>query len=71
MKINKKLLMKAKRLISQTTSAEELYNLSLFTNAYIDSPTKDNKELLEIYCDLIESQIELDKLEEKTKKYVK
>ena len=65
MKINKKLLMKAKRLISQTSSAEELYNLSLFTNAYIDSPTKDNKELLEIYCDLIESQIELDKLEEK------
>ncbi|MBR3230008.1 MAG: hypothetical protein IKF91_04190 [Bacilli bacterium] len=71
MKINKKLLMKVKNIRPQTTSAEELYNLSLFTNAYIDRPTKENKETLEIYCSLIESQIELDKLEEKTKKYVK
>lgn len=71
MKINKKLLMKVKNIIPQTPSAEELYNLSLFTNAYIDRPTKENKETLEIYCSLIESQIELDKLEEKTKKYVK
>ena len=71
MKTNKKLLMKVKKLIHLTKSPEELYYLTKFTNMYIDNPTKENKELLEIYCDLIESSQELDVLEEKTKKYVK
>ena len=71
MKTNKKLLMKVKKLIHLTKSPEELYYLTKFTNMYIDKPTKENKELLEIYCDLIESSQELDVLEEKTKKYVK
>ena len=71
MKTNKNIIMKAKKLIPMTQSPEELYFLATFTNAYLDKPTKDNKELLEIYCELIESSIELDKLEENTKKYVK
>lgn len=71
MKTNKKLLMRAKDLIMQVQVPEQLYNLSMFTNEYIDKPTKNNKEVLEIYCDLIESMNELDLLEEKTKKYVK
>ena len=65
---NKQLLMKVKDLISKTQSPEQLYSLLAFTNMYIDRPTKDNKETLEIYCELIESSIELDILEEKTKK---
>lgn len=68
---NKQLLMKVKDLISKTQSPEQLYSLLAFTNMYIDRPTKDNKETLEIYCELIESSIELDILEEKTKKSVK
>ena len=71
MKTNKKIIMKAKKLIPMTQSPEELYFLATFTNAYLDKPTKDNKELLEIYCELIESSMELDILEENTKKYVK
>lgn len=71
MKTNKKLLMRAKDLIMQVQIPEQLYNLSMFTNEYIDNPTKNNKEVLEIYCDLIESMNELGLLEEKTKKYVK
>lgn len=67
MKTNKKILVRAKEMISKTQSVEELYYLSTFTNAYIDMPTKNNKEVLEIYCDLIESKIELDILEENTK----
>ena len=67
MKTNKKILVRAKEMISKTQSVEELYYLSKFTNAYIDMPTKNNKEVLEIYCDLIESKIELDILEENTK----
>ena len=68
---NKQLLMKVKDLISKTQSPEQLYSLLAFTNMYIDRPTKDNKETLEIYCELIESSIEPDILEEKTKKSVK
>ena len=68
MKTNKKLLMRVKYLISKTKTAEELYYLSTFTNMYINNPTRDNKELLEVYSDLIESSIELDLLEEKTEK---
>lgn len=71
MKTNKGLLIKVKKLIPQTKSPEQLYNLTTFANSYIDKPTKNNKELLEIYCELIESFIELDRLEENTKKYVK
>lgn len=71
MKTNKKLLIRAKNLTMQAETPEQLYNLSIFTNEYIDKPTKNNKEVLEIYCDLIESMIELDLLEEKNKKYVK
>ncbi len=71
MQTNKKLLIRVKKLIPQTNSPEQLYNLTTFTNTYIDKPTKNNKEVLEIYCDLIESYIELDILEENTKKYVK
>ena len=71
MKINKKLLMRVKKLIPMAQSPEELYNLTTFTNTYIDNPTINNKEVLEIYCDLIESSIELDILEKNTKKYVK
>lgn len=71
MKANKDLLIKAKKTIKSVQSAEQLYNLSIFTNEYIDKPTRDNKEVLEIYCDLIESMVELDSLEENTKKYVK
>ena len=71
MNINKELLLKAKKAIKSVQSAEQLYNLSIFTNQYIDKPTRDNKEVLEIYCDLIESIVELDNLEENTKKYVK
>ena len=65
---NKQLLMKVKDLISKTQSPEQLYSLLAFTNMYIDRPTKDNKETLEIYCELIESSIELYIIEEKTKK---
>ena len=68
---NKQLLMKVKELIPQTQSSEQMYSLTTLANIYIDSPTKDNKETLEIYCDLIESSIELDLLEENTKKCVK
>ncbi len=68
MKTNKKLLIRAKNLTMQAETPEQLYNLSIFTNEYIDKPTKNNKEVLEIYCDLIESMIELDLLEEKNKK---
>lgn len=68
MKTNKKLLIRAKKLTMQAETPEQLYNLSIFTNEYIDKPTKNNKEVLEIYCDLIESMIELDLLEEKNKK---
>lgn len=71
MKTNKGLLIKVKKLIPQTQSPEELYFLATFTNAYLNKPTKDNKELLEVYCELIESSMELDILEENTKKYVK
>lgn len=71
MKTNKNIIMKAKKLIPMTKSPEELYFLATFTNAYLDKPTKDNKELLEVYCELIESSMELDILEENTKKYVK
>ena len=65
---NKQLLMKVKDLISKTQSPEQLYSLLAFTNMYIDRPTKDNKETLEIYWELIESSIELYIIEEKTKK---
>ena len=71
MKINKKLLLRAKDLITHTQTPEQLYNISIFINEYIDKNARESKELLEIYCDLIESSIELDKLEENTKKYVK
>lgn len=71
MKANKKLLLRVKDLIPTVQSPEQMYNLTTLANKYIDKPTKNNKEVLEIYCDLIESMIELDLLEENTKKYVK
>lgn len=71
MKVNKSILIKAKNLISKAQTPEQLYSLSTLINMYIDRPTKNYKEVLEIYCDLIESSIELDTLEEKQAKYVK
>lgn len=71
MEANKNLLKKATNLLHETQSTEQLYSLSTLINMYIDRPTKNYKEVLEIYCDLIESSIELDTLEEKQAKYVK
>ena len=68
---NKQLLTRVKNLIPKVQSPEQMYSLTILANMYIDRPTKDNKETLEIYCDLIESSIELDILEENTKKCVK
>lgn len=71
MEVNKNLLKKATNLLHETQSTEQLFGLSTLINMYIDRPTKNYKEVLEIYCDLIESSIELDTLEEKQTKYVK
>ncbi len=69
--VNKNILIKAKNLLHKTQSVEQLYSLSTLMNMYINNPIKDNKETLEIYCELVESSIELDTLEEKQAKYVK
>ena len=57
---NRELLLRAKKLLFQTQTPTELYGLSHITNIYIDTPTKENTELLEIYCDMLESSLELD-----------
>ena len=58
------LLERVRLLIPKVEDAEQLYGLGVITNMYIDFPDRNNKELLEIYCDMIESVMELDALEE-------
>lgn len=67
MKTDKKTLLRVKKLIPQIQNPDELLDISTITNMYIDFPTKDNKELLEIYCDMAEGIIELDNMEKKQK----
>lgn len=68
---NKELLLRAKELIKQTRTIEELYSLTSILNMYISNPTKEYQTVLEVYCDMLEISIELDELEEKNKSKTK
>lgn len=61
----KKLLLRAKDLIKQARTAEELYSFTLILKMYMSNPDQEYEEALKTYCDVLESSIELDKQEEK------
>ena len=64
MKKDKKLLERVRLLIPKIEDADQLFGISIITNMYIDLPSRSNKELLEVYCDMAESFMELEALEE-------
>lgn len=64
-KPKKKLLLRAKNLIKQARTAEELYSFTLILKMYMSNPDQEYEEALKTYCDVLESSIELDKQEEK------
>lgn len=64
-KPKKKLLLRAKDLIKQARTAEELYSFTLILKMYMSNPDQEYEEALKTYCDVLESSIELDKQEEK------
>lgn len=64
-KPKKKLLLRAKNLITQARTAEELYSFTLILKMYMSNPEQKYEEALKTYCDVLESSIEIDKQEEK------